>query len=77
MTDIHALPRQHCVQNSLASKAQPMRHRHWAACALLVLGSGAQATANTAAADAPPLPQTLLATLHNHAWLRSFWYAGK
>ena len=39
--------------------------------------SGAQATANTAAADAPPLPQTLLATLHNHAWLRSFWYAGK
>lgn len=44
MTDIRALPRQHCLQNSLASKAQPMRHRHWAACALLVLGSGAQAT---------------------------------
>ena len=39
--------------------------------------NGAQAAANTAAADAPPLPHPLLATLREHAWLRSFWYAGK
>lgn len=36
-----------------------------------------QAEANTTAADAPPLPDALLAKLHSHAWLRSFWYAGK
>ena len=36
-----------------------------------------QAEANTAAADAPPLPAALMAKLRGHAWLRSFWYAGK
>jgi aryl-alcohol dehydrogenase-like predicted oxidoreductase len=36
-----------------------------------------QAEANTAAADALPLPDALMAKLRGHAWLRSFWYAGK
>jgi aryl-alcohol dehydrogenase-like predicted oxidoreductase len=37
----------------------------------------AQAEANTAAAELPPLSEALLAKLREHAWLRSFWYAGK
>jgi aryl-alcohol dehydrogenase-like predicted oxidoreductase len=37
----------------------------------------AQAEANTAASDLPPLNEALLAKLREHAWLRSFWYAGK
>ena len=37
----------------------------------------AQAEANTAAADLPPLSEELLLKLREHAWLRSFWYAGK
>lgn len=36
-----------------------------------------QAAANSAAADAAPLPAALLETLRGHAWLRAFWYAGK
>jgi aryl-alcohol dehydrogenase-like predicted oxidoreductase len=37
----------------------------------------AQAEANTAASDLPPLSEELLVKLREHAWLRSFWYAGK
>jgi aryl-alcohol dehydrogenase-like predicted oxidoreductase len=37
----------------------------------------AQAEANTAAADLPPLSEALLLKLRDHAWLRAFWYAGK
>ena len=37
----------------------------------------AQAEANTAAADLPPLDEPLLVKLREHAWLRAFWYAGK
>ena len=37
----------------------------------------AQAEANTSAADLPPLSEALLSKLREHAWLRSFWYAGK
>jgi aryl-alcohol dehydrogenase-like predicted oxidoreductase len=36
-----------------------------------------QAEANVAASDLPPLNEVLLAKLHEHAWLRGFWYAGK
>ena len=36
-----------------------------------------QAEANTAAADAAPLPADLLEKLHGHAWMRGFWYGGK
>ncbi len=36
-----------------------------------------QAQANSAVADAPPLPAALLLKLREHAWLRGFWYAGK
>lgn len=36
-----------------------------------------QAEANSAAADAAPLPDALMEKLRGHAWLRSFWYAGK
>jgi aryl-alcohol dehydrogenase-like predicted oxidoreductase len=36
-----------------------------------------QATANTAAADLPPLPDAILHKLREHAWLRGFWYSGK
>ena len=39
--------------------------------------SGAQAEANCAASDLPPLPEDLLLRLRKHAWLRAFWYAGK
>jgi aryl-alcohol dehydrogenase-like predicted oxidoreductase len=37
----------------------------------------AQAEANTAASDLPPLSDALLLKLREHAWLRAFWYAGK
>jgi aryl-alcohol dehydrogenase-like predicted oxidoreductase len=37
----------------------------------------AQAEANTAAADMPPLSEALLLKLREHAWLRAFWYDGK
>ncbi|MCC6123800.1 MAG: aldo/keto reductase [Pirellulales bacterium] len=37
----------------------------------------AQAEANAAAGDLPPLSDALLGKLREHAWLRSFWYAGK
>ena len=37
----------------------------------------AQAEANTAATDLPPLSEALLLKLRDHAWLRAFWYAGK
>ena len=36
-----------------------------------------QAEANVAASDLPALDETLLAKLHEHAWLRGFWYSGK
>ena len=36
-----------------------------------------QAEANTAAANAAPLPKELLQKLHGHAWMRGFWYGGK
>ncbi|MFO7632008.1 MAG: aldo/keto reductase [Caldilinea sp.] len=36
-----------------------------------------QAEANSAVADAAPLPDALMEKLRGHAWLRSFWYAGK
>ena len=37
----------------------------------------AQAEANCAASDGPPLSDDLLLRLRGHAWLRGFWYAGK
>jgi aryl-alcohol dehydrogenase-like predicted oxidoreductase len=37
----------------------------------------AQAEANAAAADLPPLGEELLVKLRGHAWLRAFWYDGK
>jgi len=36
-----------------------------------------QAEANIAATNLAPLPATLIAKLHEHAWLRGFWYSGK
>jgi len=39
--------------------------------------SVAQAEANCAASDLPPLPEDLLLRLRQHAWVRAFWYAGK
>ena len=36
-----------------------------------------QAIANTAVSDLPPLPDQVLHRLHEHAWLRGFWYSGK
>jgi aryl-alcohol dehydrogenase-like predicted oxidoreductase len=36
-----------------------------------------QAEANIAASDLPPLSPELIAKLHEHAWLRGFWYGGK
>jgi aryl-alcohol dehydrogenase-like predicted oxidoreductase len=39
--------------------------------------SVAQAEANCAASDLPPLGEELLLRLRRHAWLRAFWYAGK
>jgi len=37
----------------------------------------AQAEANVAVSDSPPLPPELHAVLREHAWRRAFWYAGK
>jgi aryl-alcohol dehydrogenase-like predicted oxidoreductase len=37
----------------------------------------AQAEANAAAADMPPLSDELLGKLRKHAWMRGFWYGGK
>jgi aryl-alcohol dehydrogenase-like predicted oxidoreductase len=37
----------------------------------------AQAEANCAASDLPPMPEELLLRLRKHAWVRGFWYAGK
>jgi len=37
----------------------------------------AQAEADCAASDLPPLSEELLLRLRKHAWLRAFWYAGK
>ena len=39
--------------------------------------SVAQAEANCAASELPPLGEELLLRLRRHAWLRAFWYAGK
>jgi len=39
--------------------------------------SVAQAEANCAASDLPPLSEDLLGRLRKHAWLRAFWYGGK
>jgi len=39
--------------------------------------SVAQAEANVAAADLPPLSEAQLARLRQHAWMRGFWYGGK
>jgi aryl-alcohol dehydrogenase-like predicted oxidoreductase len=39
--------------------------------------NAAQAAANCAAADLPPMPEALLLRLREHAWVRGFWYAGK
>jgi aryl-alcohol dehydrogenase-like predicted oxidoreductase len=36
-----------------------------------------QADANVAASDLAPLSDALMMKLREHAWLRSFWYAGK
>jgi aryl-alcohol dehydrogenase-like predicted oxidoreductase len=36
-----------------------------------------QAEANVAASGMPDLPEDLVQRLRGHAWLRSFWYAGK
>ncbi|MDD2763044.1 MAG: aldo/keto reductase [Opitutaceae bacterium] len=37
----------------------------------------AQAEANCAVSDLPPLPDALLLRLRRHNWLRGFWYSGK
>lgn len=37
----------------------------------------AQAEANCAVSDLPPMPPALLAKLHRHNWRRAFWYGGK
>ena len=39
--------------------------------------SVAQAEANCAVSDLPPIPEELLLRLRKHAWLRAFWYGGK
>jgi aryl-alcohol dehydrogenase-like predicted oxidoreductase len=39
--------------------------------------SVAQADANCAVSDQPPLREELLERLRRHYWLRAFWYAGK
>jgi aryl-alcohol dehydrogenase-like predicted oxidoreductase len=39
--------------------------------------SVAQAEANCAVSDQPPLREELLERLRRHYWLRAFWYAGK
>jgi aryl-alcohol dehydrogenase-like predicted oxidoreductase len=39
--------------------------------------SVAQAEANTAVSDMPPLSEDLLLRLREHAWVRGFWYGGK
>ena len=36
-----------------------------------------QAIANTAVSDLPPLSEQVMQRLHEHAWLRGFWYSGK
>jgi aryl-alcohol dehydrogenase-like predicted oxidoreductase len=39
--------------------------------------SVAQAEANCAASDLPPIAEDLLLRLREHAWVRGFWYSGK
>jgi aryl-alcohol dehydrogenase-like predicted oxidoreductase len=39
--------------------------------------SVAQAEANCAVSDLPPMAVELVARLRKHAWLRAFWYGGK
>jgi aryl-alcohol dehydrogenase-like predicted oxidoreductase len=39
--------------------------------------NAAQAEANCAASDLPPMPEDLLLRLRSHAWVRGFWYSGK
>lgn len=39
--------------------------------------SVAQAEANCAVSDLPPIPEELVRRLRRHAWLRAFWYGGK
>jgi aryl-alcohol dehydrogenase-like predicted oxidoreductase len=39
--------------------------------------TAAQAEANCAASDLPPLPAALQEVLHGHHWPRGFWYGGK
>jgi aryl-alcohol dehydrogenase-like predicted oxidoreductase len=39
--------------------------------------SAAQAEANAAVSDLPPLPEELLLRLRQHAWRRALWYEGK
>ncbi len=37
----------------------------------------AQAEANCAVSDLPPLSEAMILKLHRHAWNRGFWYGGK
>lgn len=39
--------------------------------------TAAQARANTAVGDLPPLPEPVLLRLREHAWRRGVWYGGK
>jgi aryl-alcohol dehydrogenase-like predicted oxidoreductase len=39
--------------------------------------SPGQAEANCAVSGLPPIPEPLLQRLHEHNWLRGFWYGGK
>jgi aryl-alcohol dehydrogenase-like predicted oxidoreductase len=39
--------------------------------------SVAQAEANCAVSDLPPMAEDLVLRLRKHAWLRAFWYGGK
>jgi aryl-alcohol dehydrogenase-like predicted oxidoreductase len=39
--------------------------------------SVAQAEANAAVSDLPPMSEELVRRLRRHAWRRAFWYGGK